>query len=275
MTAENFVKVMPRVFAEEGAYSNNPKDPGGATNLGITARTLGAWRGGGIASSDAVKALGKDEATAIYRAQYWNAIMGDQLPAGVDYAVMDFAVNSGSARAAKALQKAIGCAQDGHIGMQTVASAKGLSAAIVAEKVCDIRLAFLKSLPTWGSFGKGWEARVARVRAYSVAMAQAAVPPAMAPTMPAPEPEPEPDLVVPRPEAAITPPSDAARPPELAAPSMSGTVQGIGAAVAAGGGASVLSYIQSPYALAALALLVVAGGIAAYLYFRERKRQGS
>lgn len=274
MTAENFTRIMPRIFAEEGGYSNNPKDPGGATNLGITARTLGAWRGGGTASPAAVKALTKDEATAIYRAQYWNAIMGDQLPAGVDYAVMDFAVNSGSARAAKALQKAIGCTQDGHIGMQTVAASKGLSAAIVAEKVCDIRLAFLKSLPTWGTFGKGWAARVARVRAFAVAMAQAAVPPAMAPTMPAPEPAAEPDPV-PAPVNVDLPPSDAARPPELGAPSMSGTVAGIVGTAAAGGGASVLSYVNSPYALAALVVVVLIAAAGIFLYFRERKQQGA
>lgn len=42
----NFQTVMPYIFSEEGGYADNPADPGGATNMGITINTLSAWKDG-------------------------------------------------------------------------------------------------------------------------------------------------------------------------------------------------------------------------------------
>lgn len=90
----NFQAAMTLVLREEGGYSNNPADPGRATNFGITLATLSAFRGHQVTDAD-VKALTLGEAMTIYRANYWNAIKGDQLPSGIDLAVLDYAVNSG------------------------------------------------------------------------------------------------------------------------------------------------------------------------------------
>ncbi|WP_348629672.1 glycosyl hydrolase 108 family protein [Mesorhizobium sp. WSM3860] len=100
----------------------------------------------------------------LYRRFYWDAVSGDELPDGVDYAVFDFAVNSGPGRAAKYLQAALGVAQDGRIGPATLAAARAKPAGVVIDMLCDARLAFLQRLPTWPTFGNGWRARVASVR---------------------------------------------------------------------------------------------------------------
>lgn len=116
----NFKKVIPYIFSEEGGYVDNSHDPGGATNMGITIATLSAWRGHPISTSD-VMDLTKAEATKIYQQQFWNKIDGDDLPSGIDYAVFDFAVNSGPGRAAKMLQGIVNLPEDGVIGVKTLA----------------------------------------------------------------------------------------------------------------------------------------------------------
>jgi lysozyme family protein len=99
-------------------------------------------------------------------------VHGDELPAGVDYAVMDFAVNSGTSRAAKTLQRAAGVQDDGAIGDQTMKAVNSADPITLIDTVCDQRLAFLQALPTFATFGRGWTARVQRVKAASEQMQQ-------------------------------------------------------------------------------------------------------
>lgn len=158
-----FLKVMPWVFEEEGGYVDHPKDPGGATNLGITFRTLQAWRGKPITKQD-VKNLTKSEAQNIYKSEYWNTIRGDKLPAGIDYGTLDYGINSGPSRAVKELQKIVGVSPDGIVGAQTLAAIQKFSITKLIDLYCDARIKFLRGLPTFKTFGKGWLARVERVR---------------------------------------------------------------------------------------------------------------
>ncbi|RWO40368.1 MAG: hypothetical protein EOS12_26060 [Mesorhizobium sp.] len=106
----------------------------------------------------------------LYRRFYWDAVLGAELPDGVDHAVFDFAVNSGPGRAAIYLQAAVGVAQDGRIGPVTVAAAKAKPAGVTIDALCDARLAFLKQLPTWATFGRGWSDRVRSVRVQALLM---------------------------------------------------------------------------------------------------------
>lgn len=172
MALGTFEKLNAKLLQHEGGYVDHPRDPGGATNYGITQATLSAWRGKRVSKSD-VRNLTVAEALRIYRARYWDTVQGDLLPAGVDYAVFDFAVNSGPARAAKYLQRIVGASPDGIIGPMTHRAIKnsGLIARQIAEKLCDARLAFMKRLRTWGTFGKGWGRRVSEVRRVSASLA--------------------------------------------------------------------------------------------------------
>src|SRR5689334_4271744 len=109
MAAVNFLRILALVFRVEAGFVDHPSDPGGATNHGITLATLSHCRGRPCTKAD-VRALSQEEAGEIYRREYWDKVQGDALPAGVDYAVFDFGVNSGTVRAIVSLQRALGLA---------------------------------------------------------------------------------------------------------------------------------------------------------------------
>lgn len=169
-----FDRALPLVLAHEGGYVDHPSDPGGATNLGITRKTLARWRKitpwTDLPKSE-VKALTKATVAPIYRAFYWDEINGDKLPAGLDYAVFDYAVNSGPGRAATALQRLLFVADDGEIGPITLAAIAKRKPTDLINALCDERLAFLRRLSTFPVFGKGWTSRVAGVRKVALEMA--------------------------------------------------------------------------------------------------------
>lgn len=153
---ENFPTCLKTVLRYEGGKVDDPRDPGGRTAYGITQNTYNAWRyQQGLDRKD-VWTITQDEVAAIYKKNYWDAVKGDDLPDGVDMAVFDFAVNSGVSRAAKYLQSIVGVTQDGQIGPKTILACK----TYVANQLTDKRLGFLKGLPTWPTFGRGWANRV-------------------------------------------------------------------------------------------------------------------
>jgi lysozyme family protein len=106
-----------------------------------------------------------------YKAMYWDKIKGDQLPNGVDYAAYDLAVNSGVGRAAKYLQEIAGVVADGVIGPKSLEAIKVCDPEQMVMALCDMRLDFLKRLPTFETFGKGWTIRVAEVKDKATGMA--------------------------------------------------------------------------------------------------------
>lgn len=159
---------IPRILKHEGGYVDHPRDPGGATNKGITLATFRRYIKPGGSKAD-LRALTTEQAVIVYKRQYWDRVIGDLLPVGVDYAVADFAVNSGPFRAARYLQAVVGATQDGRIGPKTLAAVRGLDPAAVVSELCDRRMAFLRGLRTWGTFGRGWTRRVDDVRAMALA----------------------------------------------------------------------------------------------------------
>lgn len=169
MTYANFDKALAMVLEHEGGYVNHPKDPGGATMKGVTQAVYDAYRKVRGRGQQSVKHISDAELKAIYKFQYWDKVHGDYLPAGLDYAVFDFAVNSGVGRASKYLQAVLGVAQDGQIGAKTLAAIQSPVATINA--LCDRRMGFLRNLRTFLTFGKGWTRRVQGVRAHALDMA--------------------------------------------------------------------------------------------------------
>lgn len=169
------------VLASEGGYVDHPSDPGGATNMGITHRTLAAWRKVPSVTKQAVKDLTRAEALDIYEANYWRTSGADRLPEGLDYAVFDYAVNSGPARAVKDLQRVVGVTDDGIMGAQTLAAVERYGAVRAIEGLTERRMAFLRGLTTFGTFGRGWTRRVEDVSAKARKLAVGIAPGATAP----------------------------------------------------------------------------------------------
>ena len=166
----SFADCLPLILASEGGFVDDPQDPGGATNLGITLNTLSGWLGR-LASLAEVKALTPATVAPIYRADYWNAAHCGACAAGVDLMVFDEAVNQGVGRAIRALQAAVGVAADGAFGPATLAAVKAADPAATINAIAASREAFYRSLPTFAHFGKGWLARVARTQAAALVMA--------------------------------------------------------------------------------------------------------
>jgi lysozyme family protein len=160
---ENFDEALKAILHHEGNFVNHPKDPGGMTNLGVTKRVWEEWVGHEV-DEKAMRALTPADVDTLYRRKYWDKIKGDELPAGVDYAVFDAAINSGPGRAAKWLQSVVGAVPDGAIGAGTLAKVAAMDAEDIVEKYQETRLAFMQSLPTWDTFGKGWGRRVTEVK---------------------------------------------------------------------------------------------------------------
>ena len=151
-----FAVYVERVLAHEGGFVDHPKDPGGATNFGITERVARAWGYRGT-----MRNLSRGMAIDIYRENYWNAIQGDKLPGAVAFQVLDAAVNHGPGNAIRWLQRAAGVADDGRFGPITLAAVKRADTADLALVFGAIRLEFYASLSTFPTFGRGWTRRFA------------------------------------------------------------------------------------------------------------------
>ena len=144
------------VVGEEGGYTDDPNDPGGETNWGISKAAYPALD---------IKDLTEAAAKAIYQRDYWAPSQCDGLPAALAMMVFDAAVNNGVQRAKEWLQAAVGVATDGVIGPQTLAALKTATATpagvqgTCAEFLAR-RLDFMAALKTWQSFGLGWSRRL-------------------------------------------------------------------------------------------------------------------
>lgn len=159
---ENLLPAMTALLKYEGGFSNHPLDTGGMTMLGVTQRVWEEWVGHPVDEKE-MRSLTPEKVAPMYKQKYWDKIRGDDLPSGVDLAVFDCCVNSGPGRAAKLLQRVLGLTEDGAIGPNTLSKALSIDSSKLIADYNAARLAFLQSLPTWATFGKGWGNRVAQV----------------------------------------------------------------------------------------------------------------
>jgi lysozyme family protein len=170
MTAANFPAELADELVFEGGFVNDPQDPGGITDFGITLATLSHFEG---RQATVTELTGMSEATkaTIYRSMFWNLINGDQLPSGIDLMVFDMAVNGGPGRAAAMLQRILRVPDDGVIGPGTIQAARDFAnQAYLISAYAAARLLYYRSLPTFARFGAGWIARVNKVEAEALAL---------------------------------------------------------------------------------------------------------
>jgi len=153
----NFKECLDLVLKSEGGWVNNPKDPGGETNLGVTKVVWEEWVGHPV---ETMKNLTKDQVAPLYEQKYWRPCYGEVLPRGLDFVVFSMGVNAGPGRSVKLLQSAIGCVSDGIIGSRTRELISASNSATLINKFSESRRDYYRSLKTFPIFGKGWLARV-------------------------------------------------------------------------------------------------------------------
>lgn len=147
--ARQFGRCADLVFGHESAAEPVRGAEGdGARRLGIPLKMLAAFRGVPV-TPEGLQTLTRDEAREILRANYWNALNCDNLPAGVDLVVFDFAVTVGSSPAAKLLQKVVHVEQDGEVGTITTGAARSIDPSHVVNVFSDGRIEFYRTLPDW------------------------------------------------------------------------------------------------------------------------------
>ena len=154
----------------EGGYVNHPKDPGGATNKGVTKGVYDAYRKGkGLDQSD-VRGITDVEVHDIYENGYWKKARCPTLPIDLDTAQFDTAVNMGVRRAIKFMQKCTDCVADGAWGPKTAAAVAGCDPGETLKAYCDLRETFYIELinrkPDLSVFRKGWMNRLNDLRGF-------------------------------------------------------------------------------------------------------------
>lgn len=147
-----FDTAFDRLLGHEGGLVDDPRDPGGLTNWGISKRSYPDVN---------IRALTRDDAKRIYRRDFWDRLNGDKLYDGVAFQVFDIAVNSGVETAVRMFQRALNVADDGHWGPVSQAAAGGMSESDQIMRLNAERLEFMSRLSTWPAFGKGWARRIA------------------------------------------------------------------------------------------------------------------
>lgn len=157
MTDRVWDKAIDLLLMNEGGYVNDPNDLGGETKWGISKRAYPDLD---------IPNLTLDDAKAIYYRDYWRKCKCDKLPDALSVAVLDYAVNSGVKRAIKHLQEVLEVPADGIIGNQTIGACSSKPLKDTVQKYLDKRLDFLISLESFSRYGKGWTARVNRVRQF-------------------------------------------------------------------------------------------------------------
>jgi lysozyme family protein len=165
----SFKECLDLVLKSEGGWVNNPQDPGGETNLGVTKRVWEEYVGHPVES---LKKLTKDDVAPMYEQKYWRPCYGEVLPRGLNFVVFSMGVNAGPGRSVKLLQSSIGCVPDGVIGPKTRELISASNSATLIAKFSESRREYYRALKTFPIFGKGWLARVDREEQEALNMAK-------------------------------------------------------------------------------------------------------
>ena len=183
MAAWTYTKAMKLLMIDEGGYSNHPRDPGGVTLNGVIQRVYDAWRKKNnmrqkpLTRSMLGSPVWERERNAIYGELYAAPVQYMALPAGLDYTVFDYAVNSGVGRAGKVLRRVLRMPDHtSRVTSEVLAEVRKRDPEAIITAINAERKAFVSRLSTCGTFCPGWYKRIARVLMNSRAFAKQRVP---------------------------------------------------------------------------------------------------
>ena len=138
------------ILKHEGGFVDNPSDPGGATNHGISQRAY---------PNLDIKNLTARDAANIYRRDYWDVCQCEELPWPISLYVFDAGVNQGTGKAIRMLQSVLGVKQDGVLGPVTLAAIENYPGVLGADYLAE-RAVNYGQLAAFSIFGKGWMRRL-------------------------------------------------------------------------------------------------------------------
>ena len=168
MSAGNYKNCLELILKSEGGWVNNPKDPGGETNLGVTKAVWEEYVGHPVKT---MKNLTKDDVAPLYEQKYWRPCYGEVLPRGLDFLVFSMGINSGTGRSNKILQSSLGILADGVIGPKTRELISSSDVSKLIAKFSETRREFYRSLNK-PAFEKGWLSRVDKEEKEALDMAK-------------------------------------------------------------------------------------------------------
>ena len=158
---DHFMKAVGFVLAKEieGGYVNDPRDPGGETNYGISKRSYPGVD---------IKNLTREAAVAIYYRDYWKAVKADNMPPLIAVCAFDAAVNQGVRAASTLLQKAAGVAADGQIGPITLKTINNADPINLMTEYLGWRLHRYANTANAITYMRGWSNRILRLQRFAL-----------------------------------------------------------------------------------------------------------
>jgi lysozyme family protein len=148
-----FDKIIPYLLEDEGGYVNDPKDPGGETNFGISKRSH---------PDVDILHLTQEKAMGIYRQEYWVKFEISAIPAHLRYMYFDMVVNMGIRNTNKLVQRLLKTKQDGILTQQQILHLKNIALTSLAEIRVLYYIGIVNKNPSQAKYLEGWKKRTAR-----------------------------------------------------------------------------------------------------------------
>lgn len=149
----------PFIRSHEGGFANHPKDPGGATNKGVTLKTYQSFFPGKTVED--LKKITDQEWNHIFKSGFWDKVRADEIhDQSVANLIADWAYNSGVGGAAKEIQKVLGVPVDGIIGPKTIEAINTREPKELFASLHQARGNYYRGLKNFSTFGKGWMNRL-------------------------------------------------------------------------------------------------------------------
>lgn len=161
-TAKNprqFNTCVALVLEQETEMVGRASDPRGATHMGVTPQMLSAWREEDVSEAE-LATMAEDEARQVLRNICWNGLSCQEMPMGIDLAMLDYAVEFGVRSAAKALQSTVSVEPDGQIGPITLAACAQFKPEDLLGQLREIREGLYRNRPGIESLGGIWANRL-------------------------------------------------------------------------------------------------------------------
>jgi lysozyme family protein len=173
----NYDKCFELVIKSEGGFTNDQRDKGnhlpdgreGCTMLGCTQANWENYIGKKVTQEE-MKQLRPDDVKPLYKRDYFDAVKGDELPIGVDYAAFDFAINAGPNASRKLIQTALGVTADGVFGPATLNAIQKVDGEELLKKFTEAKIKFYQNLSNFNVYGVGWLKRCGDVQLIALKM---------------------------------------------------------------------------------------------------------